>query len=180
MSSAQSLRFTTALVAVLGFTGACSRASAESEAVPAGEKPAAVAAAQPGAAAQAAPASEAPPAQPSYSEQTFDVSISGPTSAPRGEPVEVTVVLKAKDGFKVNPEYPIKFRFGASEAVEPELPVLKQEQAKIETYSAELRGKVKLTQPGARAVRGKLSFGVCRKDVCIPDSRELVWTITAS
>lgn len=119
-------------------------------------------------------------AQASYSEQTFAVSISGPVNAVVGQPVEISVRLEAKDGFKVNAEYPIKFRFETSDAVEPELPVLKQEQATIRTYEAELKGKAKITKAGAQSVRGKLFFGVCRADVCLPESRDLAFTISAS
>src|SRR5690349_10475122 len=49
-------------------------------------------------------------AKSSYDEEAFALALTGPTSVKVGESVKVIVTLSAKNGFKVNEEYPVKFR----------------------------------------------------------------------
>lgn len=120
------------------------------------------------------------PAAARYDEEAFEVLLHAPTTAKAGEPIPVSVVLVAKAGFKVNPEYPIKFAFESSADLVAEPAVLRKEQGTLEKGKAELRGVVTLRTPGARAVGGKLSFSVCTDERCLIEKRDLSVTVNAA
>jgi len=179
------------VLAMLALTTACDQASAESKsqaaappaaAPPAAAPPAAAPAATPTAAADepAGAAERKTEPRQSYQEEAFELSLTGPSAGKVEESLEFVVRLEAKAGYKVNTEYPIKFTFESSAAVVPEVPVLKKENGSIEKSQAELRGKLKVTQPGAHSVAGKLSFSVCTEERCLIEKRDLGLFLTAS
>lgn len=116
-------------------------------------------------------------AQPEVKEEAFVLRASAPESAEG--PFDFIVTLEALSGYKVNPEYPIKFTFdtGAFSA-EPE--VLRKEQGQFEEKKAELKGVVKLTAPGPNVVSGKLSFSVCTEERCLIEKRDLAVSVLGS
>ena len=115
-----------------------------------------------------------------YDEEAFQLIIEAPSAARVGESVEVVIHLTAQSGYKVNPEYPLKFTFETSDAATAEIPVLKKEQGTVEKGRAELRGKVKLPKAGKQLVGGKLSFSVCTDERCLIEKRDLALPITVS
>lgn len=119
------------------------------------------------------------PGAPRYDEEAFEVTLHAPNEAKVGEGIPVSVVLVAKAGFKVNPEYPIKFAFEESAELVSEPKVLRKEQGTLEKTRAELRGVVTPRAAGARVVAGKLSFSVCTDERCLIEKRDLALTVTA-
>ena len=108
------------------------------------------------------------------------MKLSAPAQAKVGESVEVLIELVPTSGYKVNLEYPIKFAFVDGEGVTAEPNVLKKEQATLDKTRAVLKGKVKLSQAGERALGGKLSFSVCTEERCLIEKRDLRVTLNAS
>lgn len=133
---------------------------------------------KPRAASTPAPApSEPPQGQPEVKEEAFVVRASAPESA--SGPFDFTVTLEALSGYKVNPEYPIKFTFDIG-AFSAEPGVLRKEQGQVEEKKAELKGVVKLTAPGPTVVSGKLSFSVCTDERCLIEKRDLAVSVLGS
>ncbi len=131
-------------------------------------------------AAQEVPApapSEPKQAQPEVKEEAFVVRASAPESAEG--PFDFTVTLEALAGYKVNPEYPIKFTFDSG-AFSAEPGVLRKEQGQVEEKKAELKGVVKLTAPGPTVVSGKFSFSVCTDERCLIEKRDLAVSVLGS
>src|SRR5690606_2749641 len=119
-------------------------------------------------------------AQPSYEEEAFSLSMTGPAVAKVGEAVTYTVTLTAKSGFKVNDEYPVKFQFAAANGVAPQKEVIRKEDAQVEKNKVVIPAEVILSTAGEHVVQGKLSFSVCTDDRCLIEKRDLGLSITAS
>jgi hypothetical protein len=134
-------------------------------------------AASPGAAPEGAPA---PNARSSYEDQAFKLELGGPTEVKVGESVELSLVLTARGGFKVNAEYPIKFKVQATEGIAPERQVVDKEAGEVDEHRAELPVRVRATKKGALDVAGRLSFSVCTDDRCLIERRDLKATLNAS
>ncbi len=115
-----------------------------------------------------------------YEEEAFTLELSGPDSAVAGEAIELQIVLSAQGGYKVNEEYPIKFEFSEAKGVSPSQTVVTKDQATIEKKRAKLPAQVKLGDPGAHDVAGRLSFSVCTDERCLIEKRDLKLTINAS
>lgn len=118
--------------------------------------------------------------KPSYDEDAFTLSLSGPSTAQVGESVKFVVTLSAKNGFKVNEEYPVKFRPVAGAGLAFAKETVGKEDGQVEKSKVVLPIEVKLSQPGKLEVSGKLSFSVCTDDRCLIEKRDLGVTITAS
>ncbi len=134
--------------------------------------------------AQVAPSPEAQPAaspgKPSYDENAFQLELRGPKAAKVGDTLELTIVLSAKNGYKVNAEYPVKFRFGQLQGLKAEKAVVTKDDAKLEKMKVELPARVTVDQSGELTVKGKLSFSVCTDDQCLIEKRDLALPIDAS
>lgn len=115
-----------------------------------------------------------------FEEEAFALELRGPLEAPAGQPVALAVVLSARGIFKVNEEYPIKFKFSQTEGVSPAAPVVRREDGSVDKKHAELPLTVSLEGKGKRDVAGQLSFSVCTEDRCLIEKRDLKVTITAT
>jgi hypothetical protein len=168
-------------LAVLPLLWACN--SPKSSDAAAAERPAsAVTPAAPPPAAATASAETQPNAQSSYREPAFSLVINGPSTAKAGETVELAVVLEAGAGYKVNEEYPFKFKFAATDGVQPEQETVPRSAAQVDHKKAVMPIKLKLTT-GRRLVAGRFSFAVCKEGddaVCLIEKRDLSLPLDAS
>lgn len=168
------------LVLALGLAG-CEQEAAATSGGPTAEKAGHAKANPPQAAHQdASPAAQPPKGQSSYDETAFQIELEGPTQVKVGEEVALSLVLTAKGGFKVNVEYPLKFKLVPTSGIEVGQEVVGKDSGKIDDHQAELPIKVKATQSGALDVAGRLSFSVCTEDRCLIERRDLKITLTAS
>lgn len=115
----------------------------------------------------------APKLQSEVREEAFIVRARAAPNAAVGVPFDFTVTLEAQAGYKVNPEYPIKFIFDSLPAFAADPAILRKEQGTIEEKKAELKGAVRLTGAGQALVSGKLSFSVCTDARCLIEKRDL-------
>lgn len=154
------------------------KAPPESVAVP--NAATANAAASPTGSGSAASGAAAEAAQSSYKEKAFALELVGPTAAKVGEVVKLEVHLEASAGFKVNDEYPLKFKFESAPGVTPKQEVVPRAAAKLEKTKATLPLEVTFTEAGKRAVIGRLSFSVCTAESCLIEKRDLRVEVDAS
>ncbi len=119
-------------------------------------------------------------AQSSYQEKAFELELIGPGSAKVGEVVHFEVHLEAASGFKVNDEYPLKFKFESAPGVSPKQELVPRDRAKVEKTKATLPLEVTFTEAGKRAVTGRLSFSVCTEESCLIEKRDLRFEVDAS
>jgi len=169
-------------LALLSLSAACNQsdaqAKAESSAAATPAVPSDAAAAKSPAAAEvaAAPAT----GKPKYDEEAFELSLTGPAAVKVGETASYTVTLAAKNGYKVNAEYPVKFKFVADPTVLPQKETLTREDAQVEKTKVQIPAQIVVKQPGAHLIGGKLSFSVCTEERCLIEKRDLALPVTAS
>jgi hypothetical protein len=141
--------------------------------------PAPTAVSAPAPAPETIAAAPSPSLSPSLEESNFRIEFSAPESAKVGEAFAVHLKLSALSGYKVNQDYPIKLVLeGENLTFDP--PVLRKEQLKLETKSAELTGKVTPKSAGSLAIVGKLSFSVCTEERCLIEKRDVMVKVSAS
>lgn len=119
-------------------------------------------------------------AQASYDEDAFTLSMTGPDVAKVGEVITYTVTLSAKNGFKVNDEYPVKFQFAEASGVAPQKEVVRKDDAQVEKSKVVIPAHVVVSKSGKHLIQGKLSFSVCTDDRCLIEKRDLGLSVTAS
>jgi hypothetical protein len=115
-------------------------------------------------AASSAPTGSAAPA--AKGPQPFDAKLIVGPKYKAGQDASVTLQIDAKDGYHVNPEYPIKFTLAAPEAgVEYPTPVVRD--AKRTETQATLAVPFKVASPGQKKVGGEASLSVCTPEKCV-------------
>jgi pyruvate/2-oxoglutarate dehydrogenase complex dihydrolipoamide acyltransferase (E2) component len=131
------------------------------------------------AAAQPADTAASPAAASKVSESNFDLSITPKGAYKVGQAGEVTVLLEAKPPFKVNDQYPYKFKLKEAQGIKFPGPVVGKDAVKLE--------KTRVTMPvlftpeaaGKHSIGGQLSFSVCTDDKCLIEKRDLALDIQA-
>ncbi len=118
--------------------------------------------------------------QPSYNEEAFQLSFEAPPAGKVGVPLTLKVVLVAKNGYKVNDEYPIKFKFDENAGVKAAKDTVRKEDAKLEKMRVEMPMQVTIAGAGATSVSGRLSFSVCTEERCLIEKRDLKVNVNAS
>jgi hypothetical protein len=123
--------------------------------------------------APSAPAAEQGTAQSQYDESNFELRIvpSGEVKAGQASRAEITLV--AKPPFKVNQDYPYKFKVGDTQGVKPEKPVVSSEALKLEEKRAVMNVGFTADKPGKSKMVGQFSFSVCTADKCLIEKRNL-------
>ncbi len=94
-----------------------------------------------------------------------------------GETGEYTVSLKSGGGYKVNEEYPHKFRVAVGSGLSSASALVRKPQATIEKSIARFPVKVAGKTPGRTSVGGELAFSVCTDEKCLIERRELVFPV---
>lgn len=118
--------------------------------------------------------------QAAYNEEAFQLNFEGPSTTKVGAPLSLKVILVAKNGYKVNDEYPIKFKLDESSGVKSAKDTVRKEDAKVEKMRVEMPLQITIGQPGATSVSGRLSFSVCTEERCLIEKRDLKLTVNAS
>ena len=90
---------------------------------------------------------------------------------------QVAIVLTAHDGYKVNEEYPFKFRLGRSEGLTFPEPVVKRDRVKLGKQQATMTVPVVPKSPGEQTVAGEFAFSVCTEQKCLIEKRALALTV---
>ncbi|HEY3236702.1 MAG TPA: hypothetical protein VGJ84_18430 [Polyangiaceae bacterium] len=107
------------------------------------------------------------------SEASFDLEIlpRGPYRA--GQKGVAEIVLSAKPPYKVNHEYPYKFKVKASPEVTFASEVVTRDKVKLEQKRALMSVEFTAQSAGSRRVSGEFAFSVCTEERCMIEKREL-------
>jgi hypothetical protein len=85
-----------------------------------------------------------------------------------GEEAHIIVTVTAKQGYKVNDQYPHKLKLKHAPAgLEYLKPVMKASDAEIAKSKLTFRVPVKATKAGTFAIKGKLKLSVCNDQSCL-------------
>lgn len=118
--------------------------------------------------------------QASYAEDAFKLSFEAPAEVKAGSSTSLKIVLVAQNGYKVNEEYPTKFKFTPTPGVKPAKETVRKDDAKVAKKGIEMPAVVTVAKPGKVEVSGRLSFSVCTEERCLIEKRDLKLSLNAS
>jgi hypothetical protein len=101
----------------------------------------------------------------------------GPYTVGVGKSVEI--VLDALGGYKVNQEYPYKFKLQPTAGVTFPIQVVKKDRVKLDKRRATMTVPFTPTSEGAKRVAGQFAFSVCTDEKCLIEKRELSFAFDA-
>lgn len=111
----------------------------------------------------------------------YELTVSG-ASGKAGEKAEASVVVTAKDGWKVNQDYPAKLVLEETAGIKLEkAKLVKADAAKFDEHTAEFKVALKAEAAGKKEIKGKLKFAVCDKAAtsCVPKEEAIVISVDA-
>ncbi|MFH1452478.1 MAG: hypothetical protein ABIH00_00680 [Armatimonadota bacterium] len=111
--------------------------------------------------------------------ETYSILTDAPAGLKPGQSGDITVKIKAKQGFKINNAYPIKLKMSAPpDGIQYKKLTLKREDGMLEADGKIFVFKVPVTavQAGTFRVKGELKFSVCNDSRCVIEKK----TITAN
>jgi len=112
-------------------------------------------------------------------ESNFELSMTPQGAYKVGQTGEVSVLLEAKAGFKVNDKYPYKFKVKETKGVKFPAMVVGKDAVKLEEKRATLPVQFTPEAAGKHSIGGQLSFSVCTDDKCLIEKRDLALEIQA-
>jgi len=89
----------------------------------------------------------------------------------------VTVTLKATPPFKVNDQYPHKFKAKEGAGVKFESAVVGKDKAKLEKQSLTMPVSFTAEKAGKVTVAGQFLFSVCTEENCLMEKRDLALAV---
>ena len=95
-----------------------------------------------------------------------------------GSPAVAEIVLLALGVYKVNQEYPIKYRLEDSAGVDYPIPVVKRDRVKIDHARATMTVPFVPRAAGNKRIVGELAFSVCTDEKCVMEKRLLGVTVS--
>jgi hypothetical protein len=128
---------------------------------------------------QAADPQGSPAAVSKVSEANFELTMTPKGAYKVGQAGEVTVLLEAKGAFKVNEQYPYKFKLKETQGIKFPGPVVGKEAVKLEHKRVTLPVGFTPEAAGKHSIGGQLSFSVCTDDKCLIEKRDLALEIQA-
>lgn len=108
-----------------------------------------------------------------HSAAEFTVELTGPARLKIGESTPFNVTLRAGKGFKVNQEYPHKFKSKATSGLVFAQTVVDKTAARLTKSEAVFPIVVTGGVAGKRTVAGQLAFSVCTDEKCLIERSEL-------
>jgi hypothetical protein len=125
----------------------------------------------------AAATGAAPQAATRFSEDSFDLAISGSGGYETGKPGEVTITLDAKAPFHINDKYPYKFKLKDAAGLKFASPTVGKDAAKLEQQRMTMTVGFVPETPGKHALAGVFAFSVCTDDKCLIEKRDLSFDV---
>ncbi|HLV68354.1 MAG TPA: hypothetical protein VKY73_21205 [Polyangiaceae bacterium] len=106
-------------------------------------------------------------------EANFELTLTAPGTYEVGKPGNAEIVLVAKDPFKVNDQYPYKFKVKEARGLKLEGTTIGKDRVKLEKKRATLTIPFVPEQSGKQALTGQFSFSVCTEEKCLIEKRDL-------
>ena len=130
---------------------------------------------QPGSTKQAEERKAVPQAK--VSESTFDLELKPVGDYAAGKEGHAEIVLKAKQPFHCNDQYPYKFKLEQSDGVKYPADVVKKDNAKVAEEEVTMKVAFTPESAGNKQIAGQFAFSVCDEDRCLIEKRELALSI---
>ena len=132
---------------------------------------------------QAKPAAPAPAAPAEEKTWTVNLEVAPPLAA--GKEAIATITIAARDGFHVNPDYPLSFKPAASETVTfsgDRVQLTASEKTPCKDHAddnCEVKVPLAFTpkQAGVASFEGVLSFSVCSEEKCLTPKETLTMKV---
>jgi hypothetical protein len=112
-----------------------------------------------------------------YDESQFKLALEPGGDYQAGKEGIVTVTLSALPPFKVNDQYPHKFKAKDAPGVKFASAVFGKDKAKLEKQSLTLPVRFSPEKSGKVTVAGQFSFSVCTDENCLLEKRDLALTL---
>lgn len=113
------------------------------------------------------------PGQPSYSEESFELTLSPKGSYAVDQPAQAQVVLVARGAFKCNDQYPYKLKLDPSEGLQFPKQLITKDAVELQHKSAVMTVDFTPKRAGPATLSGLYSFSVCTDDKCLIEKRKL-------
>jgi hypothetical protein len=123
----------------------------------------------------ATPATE--PASARVTSATFGLSLQPHGSYRVGQQGEVRIVLEGRGSYKVNDEYPYKFKLQPTPGLKYERMVVGKDAVVLSKQRATMTVKFTPTAVGSQTVAGRFFFSVCTDEKCLIERRNLALSI---
>jgi hypothetical protein len=111
------------------------------------------------------------------SDTNFDLSARPVGNYRVGQKGSVEIVLVAKGIYKVNDEYPYKFKLEPNPALEYDHDVVKRDAVKLEKKRATMTVSLTPRAVGKQRIVGKFYFSICTDEKCLIEKRDLALQI---
>ena len=108
---------------------------------------------------------------------SFELALLPHGSYRMGQPGEVQLVLEAKGAYKVNQEYPYKFKLQPTAGLKYPQPVVGKDAVALTKQRATMTIKFVPAAGGVQTVSGRFFFSVCTDEKCLIERRELALPI---
>jgi hypothetical protein len=161
----------TCLALLLALAVGCSK-----EATPAPEQPDNAGAKSP---AGAEGPAESAAGKPSYSEQTFALTLKPAGEVEQGKLASAEIVLEAKAPYHANDKYPYKLKLAESDGLSFPEQVVTKDKAKVEHMRVSMPVAFTAKVAGKHELKGTFQFSVCSEDKCLIEKRNLALEIEA-
>jgi hypothetical protein len=103
----------------------------------------------------------------------FSLAIQSTGAYQVGKQAAVKIVLDAKGVYKVNDEYPYKFKLQPSAGLAYERDIVKRDAVKLEKKRATMTVGLTPKAAGKQRVAGKFYFSICTDEKCLIEKRDL-------
>ena len=124
-------------------------------------------------------AGQSAPAPSAIRESHFELKASSQGPHTVGTTESLDIVLEALGGYKVNQEYPYKFKLRPAAGVTFPMPIVKKDRVKLDKRRATMTVPFTPTATGARRIGGEFAFSVCTDEKCLIEKRELSFLFEA-
>ncbi len=124
-----------------------------------------------------APVAAEGPGKSRYDETSFALTLEPAGEYAVGKEGAVTLTLKAAPPYKVNDQYPHKFKAKEGAGVKYAAAVVGKDKAKLDKQSLTMPVAFSAETPGKVTVAGQFLFSVCTDENCLMEKRDLALTV---
>ena len=112
--------------------------------------------------------------------QGWQLEIVAPAGAKAGAAAKATVVLRVRDGWKLNTEYPFKLELSPGAGAAVTRPMLrKQDARRYDEHGAAIDVAITVAKAGTAEVRATVRFATCDDATCAPHKETFTITVAA-
>ena len=107
------------------------------------------------------------------SDPNFELMLKPEAAYRVGQQAQIQIVLEAKGVYKVNKDYPYKFKLQPSEGIQYADLVVGKKAVALETKRAIMTVRLTPAAKGKKRVSGRFFFSICTDEKCLIEKRDL-------